>query len=95
MAQCTIKPIAIGLTPDNLVKPYQDPLIPPEGCPQQRNQINPVVFRTGDYPLTRRLFIIIKQNNSTDQQAGEAYSQLLLTSQGQDLIEKLGFIKIR
>ncbi len=54
-----------------------------------------VVFRTGDYPLTRRLFIIIKQNHPIEQQAGETYSQLLLTSQGQDLIEKLGFIKIR
>ncbi|WP_254174511.1 PstS family phosphate ABC transporter substrate-binding protein [Planktothrix pseudagardhii] len=94
VAQCTIKPIAIGLTPDTLVQPYQDPLIPSEACPQQRNQINPVVFRTGDYPLTRRLFIIVKQNNPIDQQAGEAYSQLLLTSQGQDLIEELGFIKI-
>ncbi|VXD21485.1 conserved hypothetical protein [Planktothrix serta PCC 8927] len=93
--QCTIKPIAIGLTSDALIQPYQNPLIPPEACPQQRNQINPVVFINGEYPLTRRLFIIIKQNSSTEQQAGEAYSQLLLTSQGQDLIEKLGFIKIR
>jgi len=93
--QCTIKPIAIGLTSDALIQPYQSPLIPPEACPQQRNQINPIVFKNGEYPLTRRLFIIIKQNSQTEQQAGEAYSQLLLTSQGQDLIEKLGFIKIR
>ncbi len=93
--QCTIKPIAIGLTSDALIQPYQNPLIPPEACPQQRNQINPIVFKNGEYPLTRRLFIIIKQNSQTEQQAGEAYSQLLLTSQGQDLIEKLGFIKIR
>jgi|GEM_PF-4782114 len=33
-----------------------------------------VVFRTGDYPLTRRLFIIIKQNHPIEQQAGETYS---------------------
>lgn len=53
------------------------------------------MFKNGAYPLTRRLFIIVKQNNQTEQQAGEAYTQLLLTSQGQDLIEKLGFIRIR
>ena len=93
--QCTIKPIAIGLTSDALIQPYKNPLIPPENCPQQRNQIDSVVFKNGEYPLTRRLFIIVKQNNQTEQQAGEAYTQLLLTSQGQDLIEKLGFIRIR
>ena len=93
--QCTIKPIAIGLTSDALIQPYKNPLIPPENCPQQRNQIDLVVFTNGAYPLTRSLFIIVKQNNQTEQQAGEAYTQLLLTSQGQDLIEKLGFIRIR
>ena len=93
--QCKIKPLAIGITSDALVQPYKNPLIPPENCPQQRNQIDSVVFKNGDYPLTRRLFIIVKQNNQTEQQAGEAYTQLLLTSQGQDLIEKLGFIRIR
>ena len=91
--QCTIKPIAIGLTSDALIQPYKNPLIPPENCPQQRNQIDHI--KNGAYPLTRRLFIIVKQNNQTEQQAGEAYTQLLLTSQGQDLIEKLGFIRIR
>ncbi|CAD5982186.1 PstS family phosphate ABC transporter substrate-binding protein [Planktothrix agardhii] len=93
--QCTIKPIAIGLTSDALIQPYKNPLIPPENCPQQRNQIDLVVFTNGAYPLTRSLFIIVKQNNQIEQQAGEAYTQLLLTSQGQDLIEKLGFIRIR
>ncbi|HEY9865636.1 MAG TPA: PstS family phosphate ABC transporter substrate-binding protein [Candidatus Obscuribacterales bacterium] len=95
VAQCTIKPIAIGLTSGALIQPYKNPLISPENCPQQRNQIDPMVFKNGAYPLTRRLFIIVKQNNQTEQQAGEAYTQLLLTSQGQDLIEKLGFIRIR
>ncbi|MGL5131563.1 MAG: PstS family phosphate ABC transporter substrate-binding protein, partial [Planktothrix sp.] len=70
VAQCTIKPIAIGFTSEALIQPYKNPLIPPENCPQQRNQIDPVVFKTGEYPLTRGLFIIVKQNNQTEQQAG-------------------------
>ncbi|MGL6136611.1 MAG: substrate-binding domain-containing protein, partial [Planktothrix sp.] len=47
VAQCTIKPIAIGFTSEALIQPYKNPLIPPENCPQQRNQIDPVVFKTG------------------------------------------------
>jgi phosphate transport system substrate-binding protein len=41
------------------------------------------------------LFVIIKENGQVDQQVGEAYARLLLTDQGQDLIEKAGFVKLR
>jgi phosphate transport system substrate-binding protein len=37
----------------------------------------------------------VKQNGQTDQQAGEAYARLLLTNQGQELISKAGFVRIR
>ncbi|MCG8366106.1 MAG: phosphate ABC transporter substrate-binding protein, partial [Pseudanabaenales cyanobacterium] len=71
------------------------PLVQPNACPAQRNQLNTTVFQQGDYPITRRLFVIVKQNNQTDQQAGEAYARLILTSQGQELISKVGFVSIR
>jgi phosphate transport system substrate-binding protein len=45
--------------------------------------------------LTRRLFVIVKQNGQADQQAGEAYANLLLTNQGQDLLTQAGFVRIR
>jgi len=41
-------------------------------------------FRSGEYPITRRLFVIVKQNGQTEQ-AGIAYANLLLTNQGQEL----------
>ncbi|MCG8365163.1 MAG: PstS family phosphate ABC transporter substrate-binding protein, partial [Pseudanabaenales cyanobacterium] len=69
--QCTVKPLPIGRTADQLVAPYQPPLVQPNACPAQRNQLNTTVFQQGDYPITRRLFVIVKQNNQTDQQAGE------------------------
>jgi phosphate transport system substrate-binding protein len=53
------------------------------------------VIKTGQYPITRRLFVIIKENGQLDEQAGNAYAQLLLTDQGQTLISKAGFVKIR
>ena len=67
----------------------------PEQCPAQRNQINYQAFRLARYPLTRHLYVIVKQNGQREQQAGEAYARLLLSDQGQELIEKAGLIHIR
>jgi phosphate transport system substrate-binding protein len=39
--------------------------------------------------------VVVKQDGQIDQQAGEAYANLLLTVQGQELIEKAGFVRIR
>lgn len=93
--QCTVKPIAIGRQPDQMVTPYAPPYVPPENCPEQRNQINIEGIRSGDYPLTRRLFVIVREDGQLDQQAGEAYANLLLTDQGQQLIQAVGFVPLR
>jgi phosphate transport system substrate-binding protein len=95
VGQCTIKPIALGRRSDEVISPYQPPLVPAPQCPAQRNQLNAEAFRTGNYPLTRRLFVIIKQNGQADQQAGEAYANLLLTFQGQESLRRAGFVPIR
>lgn len=75
--------------------PYQEPFVPPSECPNKRNQLNSQAFRSGDYAITRNLFVIVKQNNQTDQQAGVAYANWLLTPQGQELIEKAGFVRLK
>lgn len=93
--QCQIKPLPIGREITELVSPYQAPWVPPENCPNQRNQLNAAAFKNGDYPLTRRLFVIVKENGQIDQQVGEAYARLLLTDQGQYLVEKAGFVRLR
>ena len=95
VGQCGVKPIAIGLQDNQLVTPYTEPYVPPENCPNQRNQINTQAFRSGDYPLTRRLFVIVREDGQPDQQAGEAYANLLLTQQGQTLLNEAGFVSIR
>ncbi len=92
--QCTIKPIAIGRTLDKFVNPYRDPLIV-QCAGGQRNQVNEQAFQSGDYPLTRNLFVVVKQNGQSEQQAGEAYANLLLSNQGQTAIENAGFVRIR
>ncbi|MBM0741097.1 PstS family phosphate ABC transporter substrate-binding protein [Phormidium sp. CLA17] len=93
--QCTVKPIAIGRTSNELVSPYQGSLIPPSQCPAKRNQLNEAAIRGGQYPITRNLFVVIKQNNQKEQQAGEAYTDFVLSNQGQTLLEKAGFVSIR
>jgi phosphate transport system substrate-binding protein len=93
--QCLIKPLALGRTPGAFVAPYQDPLIPPQECPSKRNKLNIEAFKSGNYPITRNLFVVVKQNGSIEQQAGNAYANFLLTEQGQNLIAQAGFVKIR
>jgi phosphate transport system substrate-binding protein len=95
VAQCGIKPLPIGRTSGKLVPPYKEPYVQSSNCPQQRNQLNAEAFKSGEYPITRRLFVVVKKNGQIDEQAGETYAKLLLTDQGQKLISQAGFVRIR
>lgn len=79
-----------SISPILLAKPYSRSYIEP--FPQGR--INAAAFRDGTYPLTRRLFIIIRQDGTFEEQAGVAYANLLLSDEGQQIIEKAGFVPI-
>ena len=96
VTQCSTKAIPLAISREEaFVPPYQAPLIPYQACPTQRNQVNIEAFKQGDYPITRQLFVIVKQDGGLDQQAGEAYAELLLTDEGQQLIREAGFVSIR
>lgn len=88
--QCTVKSIPLART-NQFVAPYQEPIAT---CPT-RNQINAKAFQDGSYALTRNLSVIVKQNNSKEQQAGEAYANLLLSTPAQAAIAKAGFVRSR
>ena len=92
--QCQIKSLPIGREKDDLVAPYTTPPVPTSQCPQKRNQINKKALQSGKYPISRRLFVIVKQNGEEDEAAGLAYAKLLLSDQGQELIDRAGFIRI-
>ncbi len=95
LTQCNVKPLPIGSKADQLVPPYKEPLVDPSQCPNQRNSLNRVAIQNGQYPITRRLFVIVKQNGLEDEQAGMAYAALLLSAQGQELINNAGFVSLR
>jgi ABC-type phosphate transport system substrate-binding protein len=88
-------PIVIGqqtIHPLSLAKGSSQPPVPPfvEG-----NQINAAAFRDGTYPLTRRLFVMFRRDKTIDEQAGVAYVNLLLSKEGQAIIQKAGYVPIR
>lgn len=93
--QCGIKSLPIGRFQDELINPYQKPFVPLDQCPQKRNRINKEAFQSGKYPITRRLFVIIKQDGQTDESAGSAYANFILSEQGQNLVDKAGFVRIK
>jgi phosphate transport system substrate-binding protein len=61
----------------------------------RNQQINAGAFRNGSYPFTRRLFAVIRRDGTFEEKAGVAYTNLLLTPEGQAIIEKAGFVAIR
>ena len=93
--QCSVKPLPIGRTSNDFVSPYLEPLVSADQCPRQRNQINTEAIKNGSYPITSKLFVIIKQNKGQEQKVGNAYANLLLTDQGQQAIEQAGFVRVR
>ncbi|MEH2383696.1 MAG: substrate-binding domain-containing protein [Nostoc sp.] len=93
--QCSVKALPLGRTSGQLIPPYREPLVSPEQCPRQRNQLNTQAIKNGSYPIIANLFVIIKQNKGREQQIGDAYAKLLLTHQGQKAIQQAGFVAVR
>lgn len=68
----------------------QGPVSPCNG-----QQVNKVDFAKDGYPITRRLFVIIRRDGKLDEQAGVAYANLLLSDEGQQLVEQAGLVPFR
>jgi phosphate transport system substrate-binding protein len=79
-------PIAKEAGTQSFVSPCVDPT-----C----TAINEKAFADGAYPITRRLFVILKRDGRLDEQAGVAYTNMLLSDEGQKLSEQAGFVPIR
>jgi phosphate transport system substrate-binding protein len=95
IGQCSVKPLPIGRSSNELVAPYAGELVPAEQCPNQRNQIDRAAISSSRYPLTRRLFVVVREDSSIDTAVGKTYAELLLTAEGQQLIEEAGFTRMR
>lgn len=49
----------------------------------------------GSYPLIRRIFVVYREDGSLDEIAGRAYANLLLSVEGQKLVDRAGYLPIR
>lgn len=56
--------------------------------------VNHFAFTDASYPLTRKLFVILKRGE-IDEQAGVAYANLLLSDEGQRAVVEAGFVPLR
>jgi phosphate transport system substrate-binding protein len=57
--------------------------------------VNRTDFIKDTYPITRRLFVVIKRDGRLDEQAGVAYANMLLSDEGQKLVEQASFVALR
>jgi phosphate transport system substrate-binding protein len=62
---------------------------------QNCTEVNQTAFTDNSYPITRRLFVIIKRDGKLDEQAGVAYANMILSDQGQKFVQQKGFVPIR
>lgn len=51
-------------------------------------------FKSGTYRLTRRLFIVTREDGTPDESAGIAYTEMLLSKEGQEIVEQSGFVPL-
>lgn len=63
--------------------------------PCDGNQVSREDLADDSYPLTRRLFIVIKKDGDLTEKVGTAYVNLLLSDEGQKFISQAGFVPIR
>lgn len=57
--------------------------------------VNKQALLDGTYPLTRRIFVVIREDGELDELAGRAYVNMLLSNEGQKLVDKAGYLPIR
>jgi phosphate transport system substrate-binding protein len=86
LGQRTIRPLAVAKAKSQeYVQPFID-----EG-----KRINAGAIKDGSYPITRRLFVVIRSDGTIDQLAGDAYANMLLSKEGQQIVEKAGLVPVR
>jgi phosphate transport system substrate-binding protein len=86
MGQQTIRPLAIAkANSQEYVQPFID----------NGKRMNTAAIRDSSYPLARRRFIVYRLDGTIDQLAGEAYVNMILSKEGQQIIEKAGLVPLR
>ena len=88
--QCGVKTLPI-INKGKTFYPYQQQnFVSPAECGLgKRNQVNIEAIYSGEYPFSVDFYVVVKENGQKEQQAGEAYANLLQTEQGKNMIRQL------
>ena len=62
--------------------------------PMVNGKLNLEAFKSGSYPLTRRVFLVFREDNTLDEKAGIAYSKYVNSPGGQKIVFKSGFVPL-
>ena len=89
-----VKQRTANIRPLPLARGANQNFVPPYNV-DNSNAVNEDAFVSGSYPITRSLFVAIRQDGGLYEQAGLAYYNLLMTDEGQRFIRKVGFVPIR
>ncbi|MFN6534960.1 MAG: substrate-binding domain-containing protein [Nostoc sp. EkiNYC01] len=92
--QCIVKTLPIIRELGKVIAVDKNGNIPGIKCPWENHKINIDVLKNDDYTITRYLFVIVKQNGQEEEKAGEFFANYLLSNEGQNIIEKAGFLRI-
>ena len=83
--QATVSPIGLARRgSQNYIHPVE-----------RSGKINKQGILDGSYPLIRRIFVILRKDGEIDELAARAYVNLLLSTEGQALIDRAGYLPIR
>ena len=83
--QSTIEPIGLAKRgSQDYIQPVKD-----------SGAIDRQAILDGSYPLIRRIFVVLREDGEIDELAGRAYVNLLLSEEGQALIDRAGYLPIR
>ncbi len=86
IGQQTIRPLAVAKANS---QEYVQSLI------DEGKRMNVTAIRDSSYPFSKRRFIVYRLDGTIDQLAGEAYVNMLMSKEGQQIVEKAGFIPLR
>ena len=62
--------------------------------PLVNESLNIADFKSGKYPLTRRIFLVLREDGTLDQEAGILYANFLTSNKGQDKVEQSGLVRV-
>ena len=82
--QRSITPIALSANSES----------PPVSALLADGMPNLQAFEKNVYPLTRRLFVVIRRDGTPEEEAGVAYTNFLLSKEGQGIFKQAGFVPL-